>query len=274
MSFHLPDLLPFNHHTQNILHALFESMACAVGYRIYKSKRQQVGDAISSSSRKIIVLGAAIGSVVGSRIPGLLESHRALDPALCLTKKTIVGGLLGAWFAVECTKLLLKEKKSSGDLFTEPLIIAMMVGRIGCFLSGAVDATYGVATDLFWAVDFGDGVSRHPTQLYEFFWLLGLLLVARQSFWTSLRPGSKFRSFLFSYLLFRLVIDSWKPLYLFTALHLSLSATQWSALFGICILVGLGAWHNVRSRLHILRYEYKHLFSVFKEGGSKSHIRE
>jgi prolipoprotein diacylglyceryltransferase len=42
-----------------------------------------------------------------------------------------------------------------------------VIGRLGCFFAGLVDDTYGVPTRLPWAVDLGDGVPRHPVQLYE-----------------------------------------------------------------------------------------------------------
>jgi prolipoprotein diacylglyceryltransferase len=67
-------------------------------------------------------------------------------------------------------------------VFVLPLSVAIAIGRIGCFLGGLDDHTYGTATTLPWAVDFGDGIGRHPVQLYEsitmavfaawFFWLL------------------------------------------------------------------------------------------------------
>ncbi len=41
------------------------------------------------------------------------------------------------------------------------------VGRIGCFVSGIDDFTHGTPTALPWGYDFGDGVARHPVQLYE-----------------------------------------------------------------------------------------------------------
>jgi prolipoprotein diacylglyceryltransferase len=37
----------------------------------------------------------------------------------------------------------------------------------GCFLAGIDDFTYGTPTALPWGNDFGDGVPRHPVQLYE-----------------------------------------------------------------------------------------------------------
>ena len=53
---------------------------------------------------------------------------------------------------------------------------ASMVGRWGCFLSGLEDQTHGTPTALPWGHDFGDGMLRHPVQLYESF-AMGLFLV-------------------------------------------------------------------------------------------------
>ena len=38
---------------------------------------------------------------------------------------------------------------------------------IGCYFAGMDDFTYGTPTTLPWGHDFGDGVARHPVQLYE-----------------------------------------------------------------------------------------------------------
>jgi prolipoprotein diacylglyceryltransferase len=39
------------------------------------------------------------------------------------------------------------------------------------------DFTYGIPTSLPWGVDFGDGIKRHPVQLYESFAMLAFLLI-------------------------------------------------------------------------------------------------
>ena len=48
-----------------------------------------------------------------------------------------------------------------------PLAAGIAVGRLGCFFAGLPDYTYGIPTSLPWGVDFGDGIPRHPVQLYE-----------------------------------------------------------------------------------------------------------
>jgi prolipoprotein diacylglyceryltransferase len=55
----------------------------------------------------------------------------------------------------------------TGARFALPLAVGIAVGRIGCFLAGLDDFTYGTPTTLSWGHDFGDGIARHPVQLYE-----------------------------------------------------------------------------------------------------------
>ena len=55
----------------------------------------------------------------------------------------------------------------TGARFALPFAVGVAVGRIGCFLSGIDDFTHGTPTSLPWGHDFGDGIPRHPVQLYE-----------------------------------------------------------------------------------------------------------
>jgi len=85
------------------------------------------------------------------------------------------------------------------------------IGRIGCFLTGLGDDTYGSPTSLPWGVNFGDGIPRHPAQVYDIVFLLllacALLIVMR-------RPhvqGDVFKMFMVGYNGWRLAIDFIKP---------------------------------------------------------------
>jgi prolipoprotein diacylglyceryltransferase len=81
--------------------------------------------------------------------------------------RSIVGALAGAIIAIEILKARAGIRGSTGLRFVAPLAAAIAVGRIGCFVEGLDDMTYGTPTTLPWGVDFGDGVRRHPVQLYE-----------------------------------------------------------------------------------------------------------
>ncbi|WP_313954479.1 prolipoprotein diacylglyceryl transferase family protein [Aulosira sp. FACHB-615] len=73
------------------------------------------------------------------------------------------------------------------------------------------DRTYGIATTLPWSVDFGDGILRHPTQLYEIFFYIYLLFLINLRCLYQYRSGELFKFYLISYVIFRFFIDFLKP---------------------------------------------------------------
>ena len=194
---------------------MFELLAYTIGFRYFLYLRKNAEDLISSENRIWILIGAAIGALLFSRIIGILENPELIknsSAAVLIGNKTIVGGLLGGLLGVEITKKMIRVKTSSGDLMAYPIIVAIAIGRIGCFLTGLNDATYGVPSALPWAIDFGDGIPRHPAQLYEIIFLIALFIslkLIEKKF--ALADGVRFKLFMVSYLLFRLLVEFIKP---------------------------------------------------------------
>jgi len=83
--------------------------------------------------------------------------------------RSALGALLGATLAIEGYKSIRGIRGSTGAYFVGPIALGIALGRLGCFHAGLHDHTYGIATALPVGVDFGDGVRRHPVQLYEAF---------------------------------------------------------------------------------------------------------
>ena len=216
-------------------HLVFESLAYSIGFAIYASDRRRAGDILRDSDRSSILVAAILGAAAGSKLLAWAEDPAELaarwaDWQFLLGGKTIVGGLLGGTAAVEWVKARLKISRRTGDLFAIPLAIGIAIGRIGCFLAGFDDHTYGVATNLPWAVNLGDGVMRHPVQIYEMIFLLllaGLLWHMRA---TPHREGAMFRLFLLAYLAFRVWVDFLKPEPKFAGL----SVIQWTSVAALC----------------------------------------
>ena len=212
-------------------HWIFESLAYTAGFCLYRRLRRQHGDVIDARARWWVIAAAIIGGFAGGRIlsafedPIFLADHWT-QPNLLLGGKTIVGGLVGGLIAVESVKRLRGIRVATGDLLALPLVLGIAIGRIGCFLSGVEDESYGMATRLPWGVDFGDGIARHPTQLYEIIFLAGLgamlLLGAR----VPITVGDRFKLFMVGYLGFRLLVDFIKPVVRVGGL----SAIQWTCL--------------------------------------------
>src|ERR1700722_7369846 len=163
------------------LHPVLEASGYVAGYLVFRWERAKSGDALKDEHRWAVIAAAAVGALIGSRALGLLEQAPAMglhwSDWVQPGGKTVVGGLLGGWLAVELLKLMMRVRTRTGDLFAVPLCVGIAVGRLGCFFAGLADDTYGVAMKLPWGVDFGDGVRRHPTQLYEFLFLTVLAVV-------------------------------------------------------------------------------------------------
>ena len=123
-----------------------------------------------------------------------------------------MGGLFGGLIGVELAKKIIGETKSSGDLFVFPIIAGIFIGRIGCFLSGTNEFTYGIETTSFLGMDLGDGVLRHPVALYELVFLIGVFFCLKiiQERHT-LQSGELFKFFMLAYFGFRFCIEFLKP---------------------------------------------------------------
>ena len=226
--------MTFTPHTG--LHPIFETLGYTVGYAVYRRARDRDGDFLPNDCRWLLIAAASIGALLGSRFLGLLEeipiSQLTWRNLLFPGGKTIVGGLLGGWIAVEIAKQLKHIHSRTGDLFVIPLCIGITIGRIGCFLAGLADDTFGTSTHLPWGIDFGDGIPRHPTQLYEILFLT-LLAFALCRYDRHPHPkGATFRFFLAAYLTWRFAVDFIKP----EAHHYGLNLIQWACLAGLFAL--------------------------------------
>lgn len=195
---------PVNIHLGNATipsHQILEILAYMLGFRYYLYLRKKLKDTISDENRLWIFIAAAGGAFIFSHVIGVLERPDQLY------------------------------RMSFIYFMTYPLILGMCIGRLGCFLAGLEDGTYGIVSDVPWAIDFGDGTPRHPAQLYEILFLiilwLGLRLFEQKRI---LKDGAKFKIYLATYCVFRFFVEFIKPAYFF---NFGLSVLQITALSGI-----------------------------------------
>jgi prolipoprotein diacylglyceryltransferase len=222
-------------------HLVFETLGYFVGARIYfVLRRRNRADALPLETNLWLLVGCVFGAWVGSKVLAWVESPHYYwaargDWHVWLGGKTIAGGLLGGWAGVEAAKALRGVTRSTGDTFVWPLAIGTAIGRLGCFFTGLDDHTYGVATALPWGVDFGDGIARHPTQLYESAFVLllasGISIAGKFSAWPT---GTRFRIYFIGYFAFRIAVEFIKPR---ETPVLGLSAIQLASIAGILLAV-------------------------------------
>lgn len=221
--------------TAGWVHTAFSYAGMALGAALWRRtlRQQQRGGALAPGNFGVLV-GLLLGAALGNKLVFLVERPdvvQALWQAgqLAWPGQSIVGGLLGGLVGVEVAKKLTGQARSTGDAMVWPIAVGLSIGRVGCFLAGLHDDTYGLPTAMPWGVDFGDGVPRHPTQLYEIGVVLalgGALRCARFAV-----PGLAFKLFLSGYLLWRFGVEFLKPVPV--AYPLGLSGIQWTCLVAL-----------------------------------------
>ena len=161
-----------------LVHTLFDllaaGLALAMTFVVYRWRLGEAGGRI-----EILGLPYALsligGAVVGGYFFGTVNLWLSGVESI---GRSIVGALAGAIAGVELFKTGRGIRGSTGVLFVPAFCTSVVIGRIGCFLSGLEDQTHGTAVDLPWAHDYGDGVLRHPVQLYESLAMAGFLVFA------------------------------------------------------------------------------------------------
>jgi len=120
----------------------------------------------------------------------------------------VLGAALGIWVYSKFSKF---QFGYLADLIVPGLILAQVIGRVGCTINGCC---YGTTCSLPWAITYTHpdslaplGIAVHPTQVYEIIYLLIIFGVALK-LKGRLRPdGSLFLVYLSLYSLWRLGID-------------------------------------------------------------------
>lgn len=220
-----------------LIHPILETIGIFIAMRYYAFLRKRNKSSLSTIQSFSIIIGALIGALLGSKIVGTLENPRALLDAknqflFFWTSNTIVGGLTFGLIGVEIAKKIIGHKESTGDLIVYPLILAMIIGRIGCFLTGVYEQTFGVETTSIFGMDLGDGLMRHPVALYEIVYLILLWIVLKIVQKKYIYPsGYLFQVFMLAYFLFRFCLDFIKPIH---PIFLGLSSIQLTC---VCVII-------------------------------------
>lgn len=205
----------------------------AVAALLSRGSRSALG--LTRSQRLGIALGAFCGAMIGAKLPFVLSDWEGLKSGRAWFDggKTIVLGLVGGYFGVELAKWSLRIKVKTGDSFAVPVPAAVAVGRLSCFVGGCC---YGKPTALPWGVDFGDGLRRHPTQLYEaaFHASMAALLAWMRS--RGLFRGQLIKLYILAYLIYRFLTEFLRPE---PAIFAGLTGYQWAAVALVPVFAAL-----------------------------------
>ena len=196
------------------LHLLFDLLAWGAGFGIarflYHWRLREIGDRIASKLTVGYVIALVAGAILGAV---LLGSAYSLSQGVPHLSHSVAGALAGAIVAIELYKAFAGVEGSTGVIWVGSLCVGIAVGRLGCLFAGLADDTYGIPTSLPWGIDLGDGIARHPVQLYESASMLGflafyLIALRRRAGWTTTRA---FYWFVGWYAAQRFVWEFFKP---------------------------------------------------------------
>jgi phosphatidylglycerol:prolipoprotein diacylglycerol transferase len=215
------------------------ALTVLTGVLLARGRQRSLG--LTPRQRLGIGLGAFCGAMIGAKLPFVLSDWPGLlsGAAWFANGKTIVFGLVGGYLGVELAKDALGVTIKTGDSFAVPVAGAVAVGRLGCYSAGCC---FGKPTGGTWGVDFGDGILRHPTQLYESAFhatMLGVLILLERR---GLFPRQRIKLYFIAYLIYRFFSEWLRPE---PILGLGLTSYQWAslALIGVFALLW---WRDAR----------------------------
>ena len=179
-----------------------------------------------------VIIGGRLGYVLFYK-PGYYLEHLAEIPAVWQGGMSFHGGFLGVlaamgWFA---------RSRNLGfwgvmDFIAPAVPLGLAFGRLGNFINGEL---WGRAASVPWAMVFpqaGDGIARHPSQLYQFALEGVALFVLLWIYARTPRPaGAVSGAFLAGYGLFRFIAEfAREPDSFLGLMSLGLSMGQWLSL--------------------------------------------
>lgn len=158
------------HYRFDALAWLAAGLAARWQFKRWPGQARRLSDVTSPGYFVALAIGAAGGA-------WLIGSANSLQSAVMAPSHSIAGAFAGGILAVELWKVANGVRVSTGGALVLPICAGIVVGRLGCLFAGLPDYTYGAPTALPWSVDFGDGIGRHPVQLYECVSMLGFTAV-------------------------------------------------------------------------------------------------
>jgi prolipoprotein diacylglyceryltransferase len=229
------------------VHAVVEWLAYFAGARVYLRQRRRSPIDVARMDQILLFACTLFGAATGALGLHIAESWSSISQQSIshwISGKSVLGGLLGGTIGTEIGKRAIGWRSSTGDAWVPALVVGLVIGRIGCQLSGTWDMTYGSPTGTAWGWNYGDGVPRYPTALIELLAVIAIWAGLRGRTWP--RSGQMFNAFLLSYCLLRFLIEFLKPPFGAAApsaipidRFAGLTAIQWTGIAG-------AAWMGLR----------------------------
>jgi phosphatidylglycerol---prolipoprotein diacylglyceryl transferase len=207
---------------QLVTHDVFTVLGLLAGLAIYYRalRRRGILDGRIAAISIVVLLGGAIGARLITAWEHL-EYYRLLGEAPLTwviehSGKSLIGAIAGGYLAGVLAKRALRYRRSTGDCYALAIPVAIVIGRIGCFLS---ELPLGTPTDLPWGIRVdaaaaaaftrcpGCDQAMHPSMLYEIaFSLAAAAAIVRWGRRVPV-PGDLLKSYLLAAGAFRFLVE-------------------------------------------------------------------
>ena len=196
-----------------ILYTVWVAIGIALAALAARWQRDDAGLPAPVRARLLLwAVGGAILGAYGLQLPADLLGFAAPPPpslhapdAAPLGGRTVLGGLLGGWLAVEFGKRRLGVRTPTGDAFALPLALALGCGRLGCAAAGCCAGVR--CAPHWWAYVDAAGEPRLPVQVAEagfhFAAAAVLAIAARRGLWR----GRRLAAYLALYAVVRFLLE-------------------------------------------------------------------
>lgn len=198
-----------------------------------------------------IALAGFLGGAFGAKLTEWIVSHPQIlssTPEAILNPnsggRTLIGGVLCGWLAVEIAKWKLGIKRSTGDLFALALPAGEAIGRIGCHFN---TCCYGVPSTLACAV-YQHEAWRFPSQLLSSAVAFVLFIILWMNRNRMAREGELFRWYLLLYGASRFGIEFSRERHLAFG---GLSVAQWVCV-ETAVVAAIALWRSRRATSGVL----------------------
>lgn len=180
------------------------------------------------------------------------------------------GAVLGCWLALRWVRWRAVDATREGavdvrsgpafdpDLLVVPGALALAILDCGAAFWALSEPGFGAYTTAPWALDFGDGIPRHPVMLYEAAYLFAAAWAFQRLDRGVFLPGERALLFVAGYCGLRVLTDYFRtpfgPPFLTEMMHPrafiyfgAMTAEQWVCMLGFVVL--LPGWFRITRRL-------------------------
>ena len=184
-------------------------VSCGILLAVCYPVTKQMTDPRLKRQYYVLQAVALLGLVVGAKLAVMWGDHDWPFTPMSFNEvlvcgRSITGGLIGGFLAPEVAKVLIGYPMPPNDRFAAILPFSIAIGRVGCLLDGCCR---GIPWNGPWSIVYGDGIPRHPAQIYEILFQLSMGVLFLYLVNHGLLFGRIFCAYLFGYGCFRFLTE-------------------------------------------------------------------